>query len=35
VLRRAIELLDLVRIPAPERRLDEVPHQPRAVCGNA
>jgi peptide/nickel transport system ATP-binding protein len=25
--RRAIELLDLVRIPAPERRLDEYPHQ--------
>jgi peptide/nickel transport system ATP-binding protein len=24
---RAIELLDLVRIPAPERRLDEYPHQ--------
>jgi peptide/nickel transport system ATP-binding protein len=25
--RRTIELLDLVRIPAPERRLDEYPHQ--------
>jgi peptide/nickel transport system ATP-binding protein len=25
--RRAVELLDLVRIPAPERRLDEYPHQ--------
>jgi peptide/nickel transport system ATP-binding protein len=25
--RRAIELLDLVRIPAPERRVDEYPHQ--------
>jgi peptide/nickel transport system ATP-binding protein len=25
--RRAIELLDLVRIPAPARRLDEYPHQ--------
>jgi peptide/nickel transport system ATP-binding protein len=25
--RRAIELLDLVRIPAPERRIDEYPHQ--------
>jgi peptide/nickel transport system ATP-binding protein len=24
---RAIELLDLVRIPAPERRIDEYPHQ--------
>ena len=24
---RAIELLDLVRIPAPERRVDEYPHQ--------
>ena len=24
---RAVELLDLVRIPAPERRLDEYPHQ--------
>jgi peptide/nickel transport system ATP-binding protein len=25
--RRSIELLDLVRIPAPERRVDEYPHQ--------
>jgi peptide/nickel transport system ATP-binding protein len=25
--KRAIELLDLVRIPAPERRVDEYPHQ--------
>jgi len=25
--RRAIELLDLVRIPAPDRRVDEYPHQ--------
>ena len=25
--RRAIELLDVVRIPAPERRVDEYPHQ--------
>jgi peptide/nickel transport system ATP-binding protein len=25
--RRAIELLDLVRIPAPERRVDEYPHE--------
>src|SRR3954452_2783652 len=25
--RRAIELLDLVRIPAPARRVDEYPHQ--------
>ncbi|MDP9285681.1 MAG: ABC transporter ATP-binding protein [Actinomycetota bacterium] len=25
--RRAVELLDLVRIPAPERRVDEYPHQ--------
>jgi peptide/nickel transport system ATP-binding protein len=25
--RRTIELLDLVRIPAPERRVDEYPHQ--------
>jgi peptide/nickel transport system ATP-binding protein len=25
--KRAIELLDLVRIPAPERRIDEYPHQ--------
>jgi peptide/nickel transport system ATP-binding protein len=32
--KRAIELLELVRIPAPERRIHEYPHQPRAACAS-
>ncbi len=33
--KRAIELLELVGIPAPETRLDEYPHAFPAACGSA
>ena len=32
--KKAIEMLSLVGIPSPERRVDEYPHQLSGVCGS-